>query len=45
MKKAYSHPELNVERFEFKDILTSSGIEGDGLPDPFDDKGEAFDAL
>lgn len=43
MKKPYDRPELTIEAFAFEDILTSSGIEGDGLSDPFDEKGEAFD--
>lgn len=38
MKKAYEPPFVEIDRFLFEDILTSSGIgAGDGVIDTLDD--------
>lgn len=38
MKKPYNTPEVEIERFLFEDVLTSSGIgAGDGAIDTLDD--------
>lgn len=38
MKRTYETPLLYIDRFEFEDLLTSSGIgAGDGVPDTLDD--------
>lgn len=42
MKKVYTNPAFQIEVFTFEGILTASNIDENGLPDPFDDKGEEF---
>lgn len=43
MKRPYTVPTLEIEKFCFTDVLTSSGIPDDAIEDPFaDDAGDPF---
>lgn len=45
MKKWYVEPELEIERFLFEDIITSSGLENDNTGAPDGEYGEEDEVI